>query len=60
VSLCEANQSFARCIRAVERGAEFVITRRGHPIARLVRVATPIRNLSAHQKAARRRALAIM
>jgi prevent-host-death family protein len=46
VSLREANQSFARCIREVEAGEEFVITRNGKPVARLLpvsgrRVLTP-------------------
>jgi prevent-host-death family protein len=46
VTLREANQSFARCIRAVEAGEEFVITRNGKPVARLLpisgeRVLTP-------------------
>jgi prevent-host-death family protein len=35
LTLREANQSFARCIRAVEAGEEFVITRNGTPVARL-------------------------
>jgi prevent-host-death family protein len=35
ITLREANQSFARCIRAVEAGEEFVITRNGNPVARL-------------------------
>jgi prevent-host-death family protein len=35
VTLREANQSFARCIREVEAGEEFVITRNGTPVARL-------------------------
>lgn len=35
VTLREANQSFARCIREVEAGQEFVITRNGTPVARL-------------------------
>ncbi len=35
VTLREANQSFARCIRAVEAGEELVITRNGKPVARL-------------------------
>lgn len=38
VSLSEANQHFARYIEAVERGEEIVITRRGRPIAKIVRV----------------------
>jgi prevent-host-death family protein len=46
IGLREANQRFARCIRAVEAGEEFVITRKGQPVARLVpisgrRVLTP-------------------
>jgi prevent-host-death family protein len=46
VTLREANQSFARCVRAVEAGEEFVITRNGKPVARLMpvsgrRVPTP-------------------
>ena len=39
LTLREANQSFARCVRAVEAGEEFVITRNGTPVARLVPVA---------------------
>lgn len=39
ISLREANQHFSRCIAAVERGEEIVITRRGRPIAKIVRVA---------------------
>ena len=35
ITLREANQSFARCIRAVEAGEELVITRNGKPVARL-------------------------
>jgi prevent-host-death family protein len=35
VTVREANQSFARCIREVEAGEEFVITRNGTPVARL-------------------------
>jgi prevent-host-death family protein len=47
VTLREANQSFARCIREVEGGEEFVITRNGAPVARLSpvskrRVLTPV------------------
>jgi prevent-host-death family protein len=46
ISLREANQAFARCVREVEAGEEYVITRRGEPVARLVpvrreRVLTP-------------------
>lgn len=35
VTLREANQAFSRCIREVEAGEEFVITRNGTPVARL-------------------------
>jgi prevent-host-death family protein len=46
VTLREANQTFARCVREVEAGEEFVITRNGKPVARLMpvggrRVLTP-------------------
>ena len=35
LTLREANQTFARCIREVEAGEEIVITRNGTPVARL-------------------------
>jgi prevent-host-death family protein len=35
LTLRDANQSFARCIREVEAGEDFVITRNGTPVARL-------------------------
>jgi prevent-host-death family protein len=46
ISLRDANQGFARCIREVEAGEEFVITRNGAPVAKLTpvsgrRVLTP-------------------
>ena len=46
ISLREANQAFSRCIREVEAGEEYVITRKGEPVARLVpisgrRILTP-------------------
>ena len=46
ISLRDANQSFAKCVREVEGGEEFVITRNGKPVAKLVsaggkRVLTP-------------------
>ena len=59
ISLREANQAFARCVRDVEAGAEYVITRNGRPVARL----TPVggrRILSPEQQAARLRARARM
>jgi prevent-host-death family protein len=59
ITLREANQSFARCIRAVEAGTDFVITRNGKPVARLVPIAAA-RVLTAAQEAARRRVLARM
>ena len=36
ITLREANQSFARCVRDVEAGEEYTITRNGEPVARLV------------------------
>ena len=36
ITLREANQGFARFIRAVESGEEFLITRNGAPVARLI------------------------
>jgi len=38
ISLRDANQGFSRCIREVEAGEEFVITRNGKPVARLMPV----------------------
>lgn len=35
LTLREANQSFARCVREVEAGEEFVITRNRTPVAKL-------------------------
>jgi prevent-host-death family protein len=59
ISLREANQAFSRCIREVEAGQEYVITRKGQPVARLVPV--PHRRvLTPEQEAARARARAIM
>ncbi len=51
LTLREANQTFARCIRAVEAGEEFVITRNGAPVARLLPV-NQRRMLSPAQQAA--------
>ena len=36
VPLMTANQEFSKLIKDVERGAGFIITRRGRPIAKLV------------------------
>jgi prevent-host-death family protein len=35
ITLRDANQGFSRCIREVESGEEFIITRNGIPVARL-------------------------
>ena len=54
VSMREANQNLAKYVEAVEQGDEFVITKRGRPVARL----TPIREarrLAPEQVAARER-----
>ncbi|MFZ3237222.1 MAG: type II toxin-antitoxin system prevent-host-death family antitoxin [Stellaceae bacterium] len=51
ISLREANQVFSRCIHEVEAGKEYVITRRGEPVARLVPAAGR-RLLSREQEAA--------
>lgn len=57
VALREANQQFARYVRAVEAGESFIITRRGKPVARLVPVEPGRRGLTPEQQAARARAL---
>jgi prevent-host-death family protein len=59
ISLRQANQNFSRYIEAVERGQEFIVTRRGKPVA----VISPaprrgIRRLSLAQKAALKRLFA--
>ncbi len=59
ISLREANQAFARCVRDVEAGAEYIITRNGRPVARLV-PAGMRRILSPEQQAARARTRARM
>ena len=59
VTLREANQSFARCIREVEGGEELVITRNGTPVARLSPV-NKRRVLTPTQQAARERMKAAM
>jgi prevent-host-death family protein len=59
ISLREANQAFARCVRDVEAGAEYIITRNGRPVARLM-PAGGRRILSPEQQAARARARARM
>jgi len=51
ISLRDANQGFSRCIREVEAGEDFVITRKGQPVARPVPVAGK-RVLTPEQEAA--------
>jgi prevent-host-death family protein len=51
ITLRDANQGFSRCIREVEAGEEFVITRKGQPIARLIPMGRK-RVLSPEQEAA--------
>ena len=51
ITIRDANQQFARCIREVEAGEEFVITRNGKPVARLMPVARH-RVLTPRQQAA--------
>lgn len=59
ISLRDANQSFARCVREVEAGTELVITRNGEAVARLV-PARPVRVLTPVQRAALERTRARM
>jgi prevent-host-death family protein len=59
ISLREANQAFSRCIREVEAGEEYVITRKGEPVARLIPIPGR-RILTPAQQAARARARARM
>jgi prevent-host-death family protein len=56
MTLRDANQSFARCIREVEAGEEIVITRNGTPVARLSPVSER-RVLTVDQQAALERTL---
>lgn len=51
ISLRQANQNFSRYVAAVEQGNEFVITRRGRPVARLTPV-NPDRGLTGEQRSA--------
>jgi prevent-host-death family protein len=60
ITLREANQRFAQCVRAVEAGEELVITRNGRPVAKLVPIAAGRRVLTPVQQAAWERARAIM
>lgn len=60
ITLREANQAFARCVRDVEAGGAFLITRNGVPVARLVPVVNRPRALSPAQQAALARTRARM
>lgn len=66
ISLRQANQNFSRYIEAVERGEEFVVTRRGKPVAVLspaprrgVRRLTPAQKSALQRLFARARPLGI-
>ena len=51
ITLRDANQALARCVRDVEAGEEYTITRNGEPAARLIPVQRR-RLLTAAQQAA--------
>jgi prevent-host-death family protein len=59
LTLRDANQSFARCVREVEAGEEIVITRNGNPVARMSPISKR-RVLTAEQQAAWERLSAAM
>lgn len=59
VSISEANRHLSRYVDAVQSGAEIIITRRGVPVARLVRTEEPGRLTEAREQA-RKRSLARM
>ena len=59
ISLRQANQNFSRYVEAAERGEEFIVTRRGKPVAVIAPPPRhPGRKLGAAQKAALRRLFA--
>jgi antitoxin (DNA-binding transcriptional repressor) of toxin-antitoxin stability system len=51
ISIGDANEVFARCIRDVQAGAEYVVTDDGEAVARIVPV-RPNRPLTSTQEAA--------
>lgn len=59
ITLRDANQAFARCVRDVEAGGAYTITRNGEPVAQLVPVKGR-RSLTAAQQAALARTRARM
>ena len=59
ISLRQANQNFSRYVEAVERGQEFVVTRRGRPVALLSPAPRrALRRLTGEQQAALKRLFA--
>ena len=48
----EANQNFAKLLRAVEGGADYVVTRNGIPVARITSAGPGTRTLSPAQEQA--------
>jgi prevent-host-death family protein len=56
ITLSDANRALSRCIREVEAGEEFVVTRRGRPVAWIVPVRKK-RVLTREQEAGRARTL---
>ena len=60
ITLRDANQGFARIVREVEAGGDYLITRNGAPVARLLPVALGDRALSPAQTAALARTRARM
>ena len=59
VSLRDANQHLSRYVEAVERGEEIIITRRGKPVAKIIRVVDG-QKLTPAQKTIHNRMLARM
>ena len=58
ISARDANQKFAELLRAVGAGAEFLVTRRGRPVARIVSASDDgTRALTREQEAALERTL---
>lgn len=60
VSLRDANQGFAKLIAEVEAGEEVILTRRGKPVARIIREPVPSgkRRFTPEQQAAYDRLMA--
>ena len=54
VTLRDANQNFAKLVREAEGGKEFVITRRGKPVAKLAPVSSKRVLTPAQEKALER------